>query len=102
MTKIESKNLFLSFTETAERKIADFSKKKICIFGAGNTSRLYAKSFEREGIDPVFYLATDSNKKDNILGLYTKNKGEGIIKTPKDIPQLERKDIFLPYRLMEY
>ena len=33
-----------------------YNKNEIFVFGAGNTTALYAKCFEVEGINPVGYL----------------------------------------------
>ena len=37
-------------------------KKEIYIFGAGDTSKFYAKSFDTENINPVAFLDNDPEK----------------------------------------
>ena len=51
----------LAYVTKKVELVAD-GKRDIFIFGAGNTSKLYAKCFDAEGINPAGFLDNDIKK----------------------------------------
>ena len=64
MTESASVTNFKKLLYANKNKVESFSagKSEIYIFGAGNTSKLYAKSFSAENICPAGFLDNDQNK----------------------------------------
>lgn len=60
------KNIYdiLSTNEPLYRSIDEYT---VVVFGAGNTSVLYQKCFELEGIKPVYYLDNNASKQDTVF-----------------------------------
>ena len=81
---VKLKNILSRIQEKVERLTK--GKREIFVFGAGNTTALYAKCFEVEGINPVGYLDNSPAKQG------TQFLGGGVI-SPDDIKG--RKDVLV-------
>lgn len=64
MSKLNSVLKLQGLLSTVKKKVelVPEGKDKIFIFGAGNTTKLYAKCFETEGIHPEGFLDNDPRK----------------------------------------